>query len=266
MKRLCPLASGSKGNAIYFESEEVKLLIDAGLTYRNLKLRLEEIGVELSEIDAIFVTHEHSDHIRALPKIVKEHNTPIIANSDTAKMIQETMDDRPTFKLFSTGETFIYKDLHVHPFSIQHDTLDPVAFTIESNGIKFGVCTDLGFVTSLVKEKLKGCHYLIIEANHDIDLLHASQRPHYYKERVLSRQGHLSNEECASLLVEIFHPGLKQVYLAHLSEECNQPDIALITIRDRLEAKGFVTDLSIAHQHQVSDQVNLMGKTSPSYA
>ena len=255
MKAFCPLASGSKGNATYYESEQCKILIDAGLSYRSLKQRLAEIDVEIDQLDAIFITHEHSDHIRALDQLVKQHNIPIIANSDTAKMIQEVMEEHPRFKLFTTGETFQFEDLIVHPFSIQHDTLDPVAFTIESNKIKLGVCTDLGFVSSLVKAKLKGCHYLIIEANHDIDLLHASQRPPYYKERVLSRQGHLSNEDCAALLLELAHPNLHQVFLAHLSDECNQPDIALQTVRERLEEKGHNIPITIAHQNKVSKKV-----------
>ncbi|MDN3503981.1 MAG: MBL fold metallo-hydrolase [Rhabdochlamydiaceae bacterium] len=255
MKGFCPLASGSKGNSLFFGSNDSKLLIDAGLSCRNLKSRLEEIGIDLAEIDAILITHEHSDHIRGLEKIVKDYNIPILCNSDTAKMILDSMDERPKFKIFTTGETFVWRDLKVHPFSIQHDTVDPVAFIIETEGLKFGMCTDLGFITSLVKEKLRECDYLVIEANHEVDLVHASRRPPMYKERVLGRQGHLSNEECGKLLVEIYHDKLKQVFLAHLSEECNQPDIALTKVADILGEKGLELKLSIAHQEKVSEKV-----------
>ena len=255
MKGFCPLASGSKGNSLFYESDQVKILIDAGLSYRNLNGRLAEIGHSIDQIDAIFITHEHSDHIRGLEKILKEHDIPIIANSDTAKMILELCDAQPKFKIFSTGETFEWKGLKIHPFSIQHDTLDPVAFTIESNGIKLGVCTDLGFVTSLVKEKLRHCNYLVLEANHDVDLVCASQRPSRYKERVLSRQGHLSNEDCANLLIDIHHKDLHCVFLAHLSEECNQHDIALNTVGDLLEGAGKKLQLYIAQQAKVSQYI-----------
>lgn len=255
MKGFCPLASGSKGNALFLGSTETKILIDAGISYRNLISRLKVINIDIKDIEAIFVTHEHIDHIRAIDQLVRQHDIPIICNSDTAKMILEVCVNRPRFKLFTTGESFIWKDLVVHPFSIQHDTVDPVAFVIETMNLKIGICTDLGMPTSLVKEKLKACDYLIIESNHEIDLVHASRRPDTYKERVLSRQGHLSNEACGELLDYLYHDKLRHVFLAHLSEECNHPEIALERVRDFLGEKGEQLNLSIAHQSAVSDKV-----------
>jgi phosphoribosyl 1,2-cyclic phosphodiesterase len=135
---------------------------------------------------------------------------------------------------------------------VQHDTLDPVAFTIKIDNLKLGICTDLGFVTTVVKAHLQECDYLFVEANHDPGMVHACSRPQVYKQRVLSRQGHLSNEDCAKLVVDVFHPGLKHVYLAHLSSECNNPELALKVVENELSQHGLSVDISIAHQDQVS--------------
>jgi len=157
--------------------------------------------------------------------------------------------EKPRFKIFSTGETFEFGDIEIHPFSVQHDTLDPVAFTFRIEGIKIGVCADLGFVTTLVKAHLEGCDYLYIEANHEPSMVYACPRPLVYKQRVLGRQGHLSNEACGQLLQEIDHPGLKHIYLAHLSSECNHPELALKRIQEHMKRD---LSISIAYQEKVS--------------
>ena len=177
MKGFCPLASGSKGNCIYFGTDRTKILIDAGLSGRAIKARLEEINVDLSDIDAILVSHEHSDHIQGLKVLAYRMGIPVFANHETAKGIVEHFHDCPKFKIFSTGETFEYGDLEIHPFRIQHDTLDPVAFTIRVGNLKLGFCTDLGFVTSLVRHNLQECDYLYVEANHQPSMVHACPRP-----------------------------------------------------------------------------------------
>ena len=227
MKGFCPLASRSKGNCLFLGGEKTKLLIDAGLSMRAIQRKLAEIGVDLDEIDAIIITHEHIDHIRGLDVLTGKKNIPIFANSDTAKAIGEVMTREARFKIFSTGETFEFGEFTFHPFSIQHDTLDPVAFTIEFGGKKLGVCTDLGFATTLVRAHLKKCDYLFLEANHEPHMVHACNRPLRYKQRVLGRQGHLSNDASLALLKELMHPELKHVYFAHLSEECNSPDLLM---------------------------------------
>ena len=244
MYGFCPLASGSKGNTIFIGTKNTRILIDAGIGLKAMSLRLAEIGVDLSDIDAILITHEHTDHIYGLPSITRQHNIPIFANADTAKAIIHTLDGEFKFKIFSTGEPFTFGDIEIHPFSIQHDTLDPVAFTIRYNSLKMGFCADIGFVTSLVKSQLRDCDYLYLEANHEPSMVHASQRPLIYKQRVLSRQGHLSNGECADLLAEITHDGLKHIHLAHLSQECNAPEVALRAVREKL----IQTPVSIALQ------------------
>lgn len=252
MQGFCPLASGSKGNSIFVGTKNTRILIDAGLSCKATQEKLDLIDINLRDIDAILITHEHVDHIRGLSTIAEKHNIPIFANSDTAHAILETLDTSPKFKIFSTGETFEFGDLEIHPFSIQHDTLDPVAFTVRTPTLKLGFCTDLGFVTTLVKNHLQACDYLYIEANHEPSMVHSSPRPMVYKQRVLSRQGHLSNQQCAALLQEIAHPGLKHIHLAHLSEECNHPQKALDTI---LAALPFSIPVSIAHQHEISQSI-----------
>lgn len=251
----CPLASGSKGNCIYLGTPNAKILIDAGLSGRQITKRLEEIDVDIDDIDAVLITHEHSDHIQGLRVLAFRKQIPVIANKGTATAIVETFGDCPECKIFTTGETFTFADMEIHPFSIQHDTADPVAFTIKVDGLKLGFCADLGFATSLVRAQLRECDYLYIEANHEPSMVHACPRPMSYKQRVLGRSGHLSNEACGQLLRDIIHDKLKHVHLAHLSEECNHPDTALTTVRDAIADTGHTPEISIAHQRQVSRAV-----------
>lgn len=255
MKKFCPLASGSSGNAIYLGTEKVKVLFDVGISFKTLKERLDEIEVDIESIDAVVISHEHADHIKGLEMLTKKLGIPVFCNSDTAKMICQLIDVRPKMKIFSTGEDFTFGDLEIHPFSIQHDTLDPVAFAIKFAGIKIGICTDLGFATKLVENHLSGCDYLYLEANHDEDLVHACSRPLVYKQRVLSRQGHLSNRMAGELISKIHHLELKHVWLAHLSTECNNPDLAIKTVAEILAKQNKIVDLSVAHPDKISKSI-----------
>jgi phosphoribosyl 1,2-cyclic phosphodiesterase len=248
----CPLASGSKGNCLYVGTESTKILIDAGLSGKATKERLSEIGVSLDQIDAILITHEHIDHIRGLDRLGCALQIPIFCNHDTAKAIYSTLKSSPSFKIFSTEEKFDIGEITIHPFNVSHDAIDPVAFTLFINGIKLGCCADLGLATSSVVERLKHCDYLYIEANHEPSMVHASARPLHYKQRVLGGQGHLSNDACCALLKEISHPSLKQVYLAHLSSECNNPELALKKISAQLLSLGLDIPVHIAHQDRIS--------------
>lgn len=252
MKGFCPLASGSKGNCTYLGTTNTKILIDAGISTKQTKLRLSELNIDLADIDAILITHDHGDHIQGLKVMAYKMGIPILANAETAKGIVNQFGDCPKFKIFSTGESFEFGDLEIHPFSIPHDTLDPVAFTIRDGYTKMGFCTDLGFVTSLVSSQLQDCDYLVIEANHEPSMVHACSRPAVYKQRVLGRTGHLSNEACGKLLSDINHSGLKHVHLAHLSSECNTHERALQTVREVLTLKGMDLEMSIAAQEHVS--------------
>lgn len=251
----CPLASGSKGNCTYLGTPKTKILIDAGISGKATKEKLIEIGVDIYDIDAILISHDHIDHIQGLKILAFRLGIPVFANQETAKGIVETFHECPKFKIFSTGETFQFCDLEIHPFSIQHDTLDPVAFTFKLDGIKLGVCTDLGFATSLVRSHLQHCDYLHLEANHEPSMVYASSRPNFYKQRVLGRSGHLSNQACAEILTHVAHPGLKHVHLAHLSQECNTEEKALTTIRSVLKSHKIDLNMCIAPQYQIGQKV-----------
>lgn len=256
MKGFCPLASGSKGNCIYVGTNQTKILIDAGISARALEKRLNEINVDLTDIDAILITHEHMDHILGLKMLALKMGIPILANHETAKGIVQTLGGEcPKFKIFSTGESFEFADIEVHPFSIPHDTLDPVGFTMRIDNLKIGFCADIGFATSLVQHQLSHCDYLYLEANHQISMVHASSRPMIYKQRVLSKSGHLSNGESGNLLVNVYSPKLKHVHLAHLSSECNSPEVALTTIREILQKNGISLEMCIAPQDRISQSI-----------
>ncbi len=248
----CPLASGSKGNCIYLGTKQTKILIDAGISAKQISFRLQQIDVNLEEIDAVIVTHEHTDHIRALKILNEKYNIPIFANRGTIKGIYQALCFTPKCKIFTTNETFFYQDLIVHPFSISHDTLDPVGLKIQAEKKRLGICTDLGFISTSVKKNLLGAHLLFLEANHHPPLVLESRRPELYKNRVLGRQGHLSNQSCAELIEFLHNDDLQLAYLAHLSHECNTEKLAIETVFNHLEKHQLKLDLHIAYQEKIS--------------
>lgn len=248
----CPLASGSKGNCIYFGTAQTKILLDAGISTKSLLAKLAEINVDIGQISAILLTHDHGDHIQGLKTLTSKYAIPVFANHETAKGTVEALGICPKFKIFSTGDSFEYGDLEIHPFSIQHDTLDPVAFIIKTGTLKLGFCTDLGKVTSQVEHHLQKCDYLYLEANHEEDYVKSSSRPESLKRRILGPTGHISNRESGDLLARVYHPDLKHVHLAHLSKECNSPEKALSVIRSILEKKGLHLEMCVAPQDQIS--------------
>jgi phosphoribosyl 1,2-cyclic phosphodiesterase len=251
----CPLASGSSGNCLFFQSEKSKILIDAGINFRELEKRLKEINIGIDEIDAILVTHEHRDHVEGIKTIFKVKKIPIFSNSETAKKIYGDLEISLKFKVFATDEIFEFKDLKILPFSVQHDTLEPVGFVVMAGNFKIGICSDLGFVTSLVRKNLEGCDLIYVEANHDEKMLLNSKRPDILKRRIMGRQGHLSNEQCADLIESVLHEGLRYVYLSHLSSECNCREKALSVVGEVLKRGRSSAKVRIAYQDRVSEGV-----------
>jgi phosphoribosyl 1,2-cyclic phosphodiesterase len=252
----CPLASGSRGNSTYVGTARTKVLIDAGLSAKATLERLASINVAIEDIDAIVISHEHIDHIQGIKTLSSKYQIPILANSETAKGIIAHFSECPRFKIFTTGEDFTFGDITFHPFTIQHDTFDPVAFTLRFDSIKLGVCTDLGFATTLVQHHLQDCDYLILEANHEPDMVHASRRHPRLKQRILGRSGHLSNSDCGALLCKIASPRLKHTHLAHLSAECNTAEKALSVVGERLQEAGISLTIDIAHQETPSHPIH----------
>ena len=227
---VCMLASGSKGNAIFVSSGSTSILVDAGLSGIEIERRLKSRGLCPEDLDAILVSHEHADHIQGVGVLSRRFNLPVYINPETQKAAAFQLGYVHEFKNFECGSTFMIEDLAIHPFSISHDAADPTGFTVNQDGTKIGIATDLGVATSMVKEHLKGCALLILEANHDETMLTNGPYPWPVKQRIKSRTGHLSNEASKSLLKEVQHDRLKYVTLAHLSEINNTPQKALSEI------------------------------------
>jgi len=228
------LASGSSGNASLVRSESVTLLVDAGLSARQLTERLSQCSVSASDIEAILITHEHSDHVKGLPQWCKQHNTPIYCNRHTSTLLREKMPLHQKWNLFETGASFALNDLTAQSFSIPHDAVDPVGFVLREKDLSFGFATDLGYATRLVIDSLQGLDGLLLEANYDEELLQQdSKRPWSVKQRIASRHGHLSNDASAELLQQLLHEKLQHVALGHLSADCNREALALEAI-DRI--------------------------------
>lgn len=252
--RFCPLASGSKGNVLFLETENARLLIDIGLSAKQVEERLKKINVDPKTLTAVMITHEHADHVKGLDVFASKYDLPVFANIDTAKALHQMGAKSLNYTIFTTGEPFQYAGCEITPFSIQHDTLDPVGFTIAEKDVKLGVCADLGFVTSLVRVHLNQCTGLYLESNHEPNMVLACARPQVYKTRVLGRQGHLSNDGCCTLLSELAHADMQHVFLAHLSEECNSQELAFEKARKVLPE---AISLEIAQQHHVSYDLKL---------
>lgn len=224
---ICILASGSKGNAVYVSDGSTSILIDAGLSGIEIERRLNSQGLYPEDLNAIIVSHEHTDHIQGVGVLSRRFNLPVYMSSKTEKAAVSKLGNVRVIKNFECGSPFTINDLSIHPFSISHDAKDPSGFTVNQNGTKIGIATDLGIATSMVKEHLKGCSLLILEANHDEDMLINGPYPWPIKQRIKSRAGHLSNEASKNLLKELQHDRLKYVMLAHLSQTNNTPQKAL---------------------------------------
>lgn len=237
---VCILASGSSGNSIYIASERTRLLIDAGLSAKQVALRLEQLGVPPESINGICVSHEHGDHVAGIRVLQKRHGIPVYANAGTLNGIQRQQKGHEiAARVFQTGASFEIGDITIEPFSVPHDAYEPVGFRMQLGECRVGVVTDLGMGTALIREKLKGCQVIIVESNHDEDLLREAPRPWALKQRIRSRQGHLSNIDAARLIAECATDALEQVFLAHLSSDCNTPDTALRTVASQLHLDGL---------------------------
>lgn len=221
------LGSGSAGNCAYLEADDTRLLIDAGLSARQIRQRLLAIGRTPENLNGILITHEHSDHIQGLAVLAAKLNLPVYCNRLTRQAIEAILKIRLDFRLFETGASFGIGDVAVDTFSIPHDACDPVGFLLHTSVGNIGFLTDLGHATRLVLERVRTANVLVLETNHDVKMLQDDpRRPWSLKQRILSRHGHLSNEAAAQAATEIMSADLRHLYLAHLSRECNRPELA----------------------------------------
>ncbi|MCB9029675.1 MAG: MBL fold metallo-hydrolase [Deltaproteobacteria bacterium] len=232
--RFSVLSSGSKANSTFIEVGSQRILIDCGLSAKQTSIRLLELGIDPESINAMIITHEHSDHVRGISVMSRKYSIPVFANEETAQFL----DNIYALETFVTGQKFCLNEVEISPFSIVHDAVDPVGFVLEAEGLKFAQATDLGRVTPLVRESLRGAHALVLESNHDLDMLQESQYPWELKQRIASSHGHLSNDTAGNLLFELFHHDMFQVVLGHLSENCNTPQLAVDTV------KRYVNDIT----------------------
>ncbi|NLI83352.1 MAG: MBL fold metallo-hydrolase [Deltaproteobacteria bacterium] len=252
------LASGSKGNAILVCSEKTRLLVDAGLSGKEIVTRLGKTPVNGRQLNALLVSHEHQDHIRGVGVLSRRFDLPVYATPGTLEGFPPTEARMAQVHLFQAGSSFSIGDLHIQAFSISHDARDPVAFVIQNGGKRLGVCTDLGVATHLVRTRLQNCHGLIIEANHDTELLLNGPYPPHLKQRIRSRHGHLSNNDTCELLQTLFHEDLKAVAFAHLSEINNHPNLVKSMYRQFAASPLWEqVRFRIGMQHEVSEGVEL---------
>jgi len=222
--RFAVLGSGSAGNATVLECGNTRILIDAGLSAKQLCLRLSELGINPESLSAILLTHEHGDHVRGLKNFLKKQPTPIYTTRDTARVVREQGIEGATWNIFEAGQVFPIAHLTIETFAIQHDAVDPVGFVIGNAANRFGLLSDAGFVTRSMTERLRNLSALFVEANYDDELLELdTKRPWSIKQRISSKHGHLSNVQVGALLRETAHPGLSQIVFGHLSSDCNCP-------------------------------------------
>ncbi|MFM7604716.1 MAG: MBL fold metallo-hydrolase [Prosthecobacter sp.] len=238
---LTVLGSGSSGNCALVTTGTTTLLVDAGLSAKQIVLRLESIGLTLDDLDGILLTHEHQDHTGGLEVLSRGRALPLFCTALTQEHLLGNLSFRtiPSWRLMQTGSSFEFRDLRIESFPVPHDAVDPVGYVLATENARLGILSDVGFVTNLIKDRLRGSNTLFVEANYDTQLLEAdTKRPWATKQRISSRHGHLSNDQAAELVGDIAHPDLSHVVLGHLSDDCNDPALASKRVRSALDAAG----------------------------
>ena len=253
--KFCVLASGSSGNAALLATENTRILVDAGLSMRELRRRLAAVGEEIGGIDAILVTHEHSDHVAGLPVLARSRDVraAVYLTHLAAPAIDWGETQPARLESFQAGASFQIGDIEVQSFGIPHDAIDPVGFCFAAQGVRIGVVTDLGYIPASVKFHLRRTDLLLLESNHDLDMLKVGPYPWSVKQRVMSRVGHLSNLGMSEYLMEDLDSSTSNLVLGHLSEQNNHPAIVRMIATQVLERRGLTTRLSIAEQRRPSE-------------
>ncbi|MEA3467031.1 MAG: MBL fold metallo-hydrolase [Thermodesulfobacteriota bacterium] len=242
------LGSGSRGNSLYIESGQTSILIDAGFSGKELARRLAVHGREMDELDGLFLTHEHNDHIQGAGVISRRCRLPVYANEGTFQGSDKKLGKLHKRVEFETGKGVALKDLEVRSFAISHDTRDPVGYLISDGRVSVACCTDTGKVSHLIARRLSSCDAVVLEFNHDPMMLKNGPYPLFLQQRVRSSQGHLANEDAASFLQDLLHEKLRYVILAHLSEKNNRPELALKSAA-AVMCDGHQCELHVAAQN-----------------
>ena len=256
--KVCILGSGSSGNSIYVESSNTRLLVDAGLSAKEIERRLHELDAAPGSLSAIVVSHEHVDHIRGAGVLARRYGLPLWGNPLTLAEMSPLFNGSERLEEFSNGDVFRIGDLLLRPFSVSHDAADPSQFLVTDGQASVGIATDLGFVSRLVRQRLGAADLVILESNHDEQMLLDGPYPWPLKQRIKGRKGHLSNQSAAEALALLASKGLTRAVLAHLSEENNRPEVALETSKAELRrvgARGF--QIMAAQQHCVSAMITV---------
>ena len=244
---ICSLASGSSGNCHVVRGGDTFVLVDAGISGRQIRERLDAIGLAPSRLSAVLVTHSHSDHVKGLAAVLRHTDADVYANPATARDSGiDLPEDR--LKIFETGQAFAVGDLQVNTFPVSHDTADPVGFSFCRGGRQVSIVTDTGIVTAPVMDQIRSADILVLESNHDENILRMGRYPWFLKQRILSEKGHLSNEAAARALAKALEeelaegvPRQRTVLLAHLSQENNFPEMAMATMSNILEERGLLS-------------------------
>ncbi|PYI52414.1 MBL fold metallo-hydrolase [Paenibacillus flagellatus] len=238
------LASGSTGNSLLVDHEGTKVLVDAGLSAKKIEQLMEERGVKGEELDAILITHEHSDHIKGVGALARKHDLPVYANEKTWEALHKHLGELAEEKMvvMETGSVVEFGSLQVESYAISHDAAEPVGYCFFDGEHKLSLATDLGYVSGKVKEKIADSDAIILESNHDIEMLRMGRYPWNIKRRILGDTGHLSNEAAGEALCDILTGQTETVYLAHLSRDHNMMDLAKLTVNNLLEDRGIHAD------------------------
>jgi len=235
--KICVLASSSSGNSALIRTERTRILVDAGISKRDLLARLETAGELCDSLDAILITHEHSDHTSGLVSIARHMNVPIFITRLTAPAIPWG-EFTPTLDCFQAGTTFTIGDIEIDSFTIPHDAIDPVGFCFRSQGIKIGLVTDLGYLPDSIKFHLRATDLLFLESNHDLEMLKVGPYPWSVKQRVMGRKGHLSNDVVSDFIRSDLDSSVSTLVLGHLSEHNNHPEIVRVSAGRALDRSG----------------------------
>lgn len=236
--KLHVLASGSTGNATCIQFGGTSILVDAGISAKRVKAGLDAIGVAVEDVSAVFVTHEHTDHISGLATLIKKYQLPVYARRATlnAMACRTTL---PSACCHELPESLDVGKMRIEPFSISHDAADPVGFNIFAGKTKCSYATDIGYVSDSVKKRLANSDVMVFESNHDVDMLQTGAYPWYLKKRILGERGHLSNDDCGKILAKLAKQNHTDVFLAHMSKENNRPSVAEATVSSILQESGY---------------------------